>query len=76
MPIVLLVSALPITPQGIGTRELVALELLVPYAAGSAAEGEAAVVAAGTLLALCSIVVQAVLGLGFTPAAAAILKRR
>jgi hypothetical protein len=48
IPIIMLVSALPITPQGIGTRDVVALELLSGYAIGSADE-RAATLAAATL---------------------------
>jgi hypothetical protein len=45
VPILLLVTAVPITPQGVGTRELVAIELLAPYAPGT--DPTAPVLAAG-----------------------------
>jgi hypothetical protein len=45
IPILLLVTAVPITPQGVGTRELVAIELLAPFAPG--ADKSAPVLAAG-----------------------------
>jgi len=43
VPILMLVGALPITPQGVGTRDVVALKLLGGYApAGAAADAVAA----------------------------------
>jgi hypothetical protein len=69
MPMVLLVSALPITPQGLGARELVAIQLLAPWS-----DGDAAIVAAGTAWSLASMVAQAISGLAFAPAAAKYLR--
>lgn len=54
IPIVMLVTALPITPQGIGTRDLVALQLLSSYATGTAEE-KAAAIAATTLSWACAL---------------------
>lgn len=48
IPVVMLVAALPITPQGIGTRDVVALELLSRYAIGDDSQ-RAATLAAATL---------------------------
>lgn len=48
IPIIMLVSALPITPQGIGTRDVIALQLLSSYAPGPP-ETQAATLAAATL---------------------------
>ncbi len=48
IPVIMLVSALPITPQGIGTRDVIALQLLAGYAAGGPDE-RAATLAAATL---------------------------
>jgi hypothetical protein len=48
IPVVMLVTALPITPQGVGTRDVVALQLLAHYAPGAPAE-KAAAIAATTL---------------------------
>lgn len=48
IPVVMLVTALPITPQGIGTREFVALQLLAGYAPGNP-QAQAGTVAATTL---------------------------
>ena len=66
MPIILLVSALPITPQGLGARELVAIELLAPWAPED--DGQAAIVAAGAAWTVASMIGQVVVGLAFTPA--------
>jgi Lysylphosphatidylglycerol synthase TM region len=46
VPILMLVGALPITPQGVGTRDVIALKLLAGYAPPNAAAGT---VAAATL---------------------------
>lgn len=63
IPIVMLVTALPITPQGVGTRDVIALQLLSAYAPGAPAE-QAAAVAATTLSWVCALtLVQA----GFSP---------
>ena len=45
VPVIMLVQTLPITPQGVGTRDVIALELLAPYAPGTAQEQTAAVAA-------------------------------
>jgi hypothetical protein len=63
IPIVMLVTALPITPQGVGTRDVIALQLLAGYAHGTPAE-QASAVAATTLSWVCALtLVQA----GFSP---------
>ena len=49
IPAVMLVSALPLTPQGVGTRDLVAAQLLSGYAVGTPEE-QTATVAAATLV--------------------------
>jgi hypothetical protein len=46
VPILMLVGALPITPQGVGTRDVIALNLLAAYAPGSAGANR---IAAATL---------------------------
>lgn len=57
IPAVMLVAALPITPQGIGTRDVVALELLSRFAPGH----HGAAVVAATLSYACALtLVQAV----------------
>jgi hypothetical protein len=63
LPPFLLISALPITPQGIGARDAVALWLFLPWA--SSAEE---VAAAGVLLGAFGALVQVVVGALFWPA--------
>lgn len=48
IPVVMLVASLPITPQGVGTRDAVALQLFSGFAVGSPSE-RAATLAAATL---------------------------
>lgn len=72
IPLVLLVSSLPITPQGIGTRDLVAIHLFVPFAA-SLSDPRAAVVAAGAAWAVATLISQAVVGVLFTRSAGVVL---
>lgn len=59
IPVVMLVTALPITPQGIGTRDVIALELLSRYATGSADERASALAAATLSWAAAITLVQA-----------------
>jgi uncharacterized membrane protein YbhN (UPF0104 family) len=54
VPVIMLVQTLPITPQGLGTRDVVAVELLSRYSEGPADQGAAAV-AAATLTWACSL---------------------
>jgi hypothetical protein len=54
VPVIMLVQTLPITPQGLGTRDVVAIELLSRYSEGPADQGAAAV-AAATLTWACSL---------------------
>jgi hypothetical protein len=74
IPLVLLISSLPITPQGIGTRELLAIQLFAPFAPGIS-DPRAAVVAAGAAWTVATLVTQTVVGLVFTRPAAALLNR-
>jgi hypothetical protein len=61
IPVLMLVVSLPVSPQGIGTRDVFAQQLFVSYAAGTFEEQRAAV-AAATLTWACAItLVQAVL---------------
>lgn len=48
-PPVLIVAALPITPQGIGTRDAISIQLFAAYAVGATDAERAAAVAAATL---------------------------
>lgn len=54
VPVIMLVQTLPITPQGIGTRDVIAIELLAGYAEGAPGQGAAAI-AAATLTWACSL---------------------
>jgi Lysylphosphatidylglycerol synthase TM region len=54
IPVLMLVTALPITPQGVGTRDVVALGLLARYAPGTP-EQQAGAVAATTLSWACAL---------------------
>lgn len=55
IPPLMLVAGLPITPQGLGTREALAIKLLAGYAAGSASE-QAGTIVASTLAWTVSII--------------------
>jgi hypothetical protein len=48
LPLVMMAGTLPITPQGAGTRDAVAMELLARFAPGTTVEEQAARVAAST----------------------------
>lgn len=63
IPPLMMVSALPITPQGMGTRELVALELITPFAVGAPEERAARVVAASVVF----VVSLTILQIGISP---------
>lgn len=54
LPVIMLVQTLPITPQGLGTRDVIAIQLLADYAEGAPGQGAAAV-AAATLTWACSL---------------------
>jgi hypothetical protein len=59
MPVLMFVVALPVSPQGLGTRDALSLALFSGYAEGGP-ETQASVVAAATLSWLCAItIVQA-----------------
>ena len=65
VPLILLVAALPLTPQGVGTREIVAIHLLIPYVGGTFSDRAAPIVAAGAAWTLGTIAAQAAVGLFF-----------
>jgi hypothetical protein len=54
MPIIMFVVALPVSPQGLGTRDALAIALISHYATGSA-EQRTATIAAATLSWLCAL---------------------
>lgn len=60
MPVILLVSALPITPQGVGTRDALALQLFASFAPGSPSERAAALAASTLSFAISATLVQLV----------------
>jgi hypothetical protein len=61
VPVIMLVQTLPITPQGVGTRDVIALELLARYGPGSPHEQTAAVAAATLSWACLLTIVQALI---------------
>ena len=66
LPIILLVSALPITPQGAGTRELIAIELLSSFVPASAAgDRTAPIIAAGAAFVVVATLGQALIGCAY-----------
>jgi hypothetical protein len=70
IPVIMLFSALPLTPQGAGMREFVALHLLAAYVRGPAADPSAAILAAGAAWAAVTAAMQAVVGLSLAGPAA------
>lgn len=75
IPIVMLVTAIPITPQGVGTRDVVALQLLSHYAAGNPEQQSAAIAATTLSWAAALTLVQASLSPLFMRAAQRMLER-
>ena len=69
IPVILLVGALPLTPQGVGTREVVALHLFAEYAPGTAQEGAARITACCLSWALSFTVAEALISLAMAPGA-------
>lgn len=62
MPLVSLISALPISPQGLGTQQVAAVFFFSPYAGADAADPEAAVLAYS--LTISAMAVLFMLGMG------------
>lgn len=58
VPPVLLVAALPITPQGVGTRDALSVHLFAAYAVGSKEEAAASVVASTLAWVVALVIVQ------------------
>lgn len=70
VPLLMVASTLPLTPQGFGTRDALAAALLSPYAPGETeAERLAVVAAVTTSFGVLVTLVDAVVGLALTPAA-------
>ncbi len=76
IPVVMLVAALPITPQGIGTRDVIALQLLAQYAGGDESQRAATLAAATLSWAAALTVVQALISPWFMRSARALLRER
>ncbi len=75
VPILMVVSALPVTPQGVGTRDWFSLHYFSQYGMGSQAEREAAVAATTLSFAVAISLLQAVLALVLMHRALRILRR-
>ncbi len=73
VPVLMVVAALPITPQGVGTRDWFALHCFSQYGPGSPADQQAAVVAATLTFAVGITLVQAVFSLALMPRALRLL---
>jgi uncharacterized membrane protein YbhN (UPF0104 family) len=61
IPVIMLVSALPITPQGLGTRDALALQLFTRFAPGTLSEKTAAVATATLSFAVSVTLVQVII---------------
>jgi hypothetical protein len=61
VPLLMLVAGLPITPQGMGTRDLLSIELFSSYATGSQEARSAAIVAATLSWACVLTIIQLVI---------------
>jgi hypothetical protein len=76
IPVIMLVQALPITPQGVGTRDVLALQLLAAYAPGTPEQGRAAIAAATLSWAGALTLVQLATSLVLMRRAQALLRRQ
>jgi uncharacterized membrane protein YbhN (UPF0104 family) len=76
IPILLLVGALPLTPQGLGTRELVALNLFSPYAQGSPQEAAARITACSLSWAIAFTLAEVVISLITAPRAHRLMPKK
>jgi hypothetical protein len=61
IPVLMLVSSLPITPQGVGTRDALALQLFAGFAVGTKAQAAASIAASTLSFAVSVTLVQLVL---------------
>jgi len=75
VPVLMVVSALPVTPQGVGTRDWFSLHYFSQYGVGSEAEREAAVAATTLSFAVAISLFQAVLALVLMHRALRVLRR-
>lgn len=75
IPLLMVAVTLPITPQGFGTRDLLAVTLLVPFAAGATdAERRAAIAAATASWGAVLTLIDALIGLLLLRRATALLE--
>ena len=75
IPMLMVVSALPITPQGVGTRDWFSLHYFARYGPGEQVDQEAAVAAATLSFAVAISLIQIVLALGLMPRALRLIHR-
>jgi hypothetical protein len=61
LPPIMLVAGLPISPQGVGTRDILVMQLLSAYAPGTPEEGRATIAAASLSWAVALTLVQLVI---------------
>ncbi|MCU0682266.1 MAG: flippase-like domain-containing protein [Polyangiaceae bacterium] len=73
VPAILFVTIMPLTPQGVGTRELLAFKLLLPFAP-AAADPKALIVASGLAWATSTALMAALISVFFAPAAARLFR--
>jgi hypothetical protein len=75
LPVLMVVQALPITPQGVGTRDVFAFHYFARFAPGDLASQQAAVAAATLTFAAGLSLVQIILSLFLMPRALAALSK-
>lgn len=75
IPVLMFVGALPVTPQGVGTRDVVAVELLARFAVGAPDEQRAAIAAATLSFAVMLTLVELIISPLFLRAAYGLLGR-
>lgn len=76
VPVLMVVVALPITPQGVGTRDWFSLHYFSGFASGTAAEREAAVAATTLTFVAALTIIQTVLSFVLMQRALAVLARK
>lgn len=69
VPILLLVGAMPITPQGVGVRDVVAIQLFTQYASGTPKEAAATIAAYSVSWAVALTLGQAAISVALAPLA-------
>lgn len=69
VPAMLLVVTMPITPQGVGAREVVALELLSRFVPAAAGDPKGPIIASGVAWVTGTTLIAALISVALTPAA-------